>query len=70
MEILVGYSVQDGKLAVSGESHRNQDKTHVLKLLKNMYGLKQAGHNWYNRLTDELLNNGFQQSQVDKCLFI
>jgi len=70
MEILVGYSVQDGKLAVSGESHRNQDKTRILKLLKNMYGLKQAGHNWYNRLTDELLNNGFQQSQVDKCLFI
>jgi hypothetical protein len=35
-----------------------------------MYGLKQAGHNWYNKLTDELLSLGFIQSKVDKCLFI
>jgi len=43
---------------------------HVLKLLKNMYGLQQAGHNWYNSLTDHLLTAGFQQSNVDKCLVI
>jgi hypothetical protein len=35
-----------------------------------MYGLKQAGHNWYNHLTDDLLHQGFIQSKVEKCLFI
>jgi hypothetical protein len=35
-----------------------------------MYGLKQAGYNWYNKLTDVLLDLGFKQSAVDKCLFI
>jgi hypothetical protein len=35
-----------------------------------MYGLKQSGKNWYESLTDELLQLNFKQSQVDKCLFI
>ncbi len=70
MEIPAGYGVQDGQLIFTGEANHNSDKTYVLQLLKNMYGLKQAGHNWYNTLTDELIKVGFRQSQVDKCLFI
>jgi hypothetical protein len=35
-----------------------------------MYGLKQAGHNWYRHLQQELVAMGFQQSKVDQCLFI
>jgi hypothetical protein len=35
-----------------------------------MYGLRQAGHNWYKRLYDALITAGFSQSRVDKCLFI
>jgi hypothetical protein len=35
-----------------------------------MYGLKQAGYNWYSKITDELIKIGFKQSNVDKCLFI
>jgi hypothetical protein len=35
-----------------------------------MYGLKQAGKNWYQHLQEELTAMGFQQSKVDKCLFI
>ncbi len=54
----------------AGASNKNTDNTYVLKLLKNMYGLKQAGYNWYNKLTDVLLDLGFKQSLVDKCLFI
>jgi len=70
MEVPAGYSVHDGKLAFSGETNRNTDKSFVLKLLKNIYGLKQAGYNWYNKLTDELFKAGFRQSAVNKCLFI
>ena len=41
-----------------------------VRLLRNMYGLKQAGKNWYESLTDELLQLNFKQFAVDKCLFI
>jgi hypothetical protein len=70
MEIPAGYTIQDNKLVFTGVHHKATDKTHVLKLLKNMYGLKQAGCNWYNTLTDMLLKSGFCQSSIDKCLFI
>jgi hypothetical protein len=70
MEIPAQYTVQDNQLVFTGAHHKATDKTHIIKLLKNMYGLKQAGHNWYNTLTDELLKTGFRQSSVDKCLFM
>jgi len=70
LEIPAGYHVQNGRLIFAGASSKNTDKTYILKLLKNMYGLKQAGYNWYNKLTDVLLELGFKQSLVDKCLFI
>jgi hypothetical protein len=70
MEIPAGYSVVNGKLQFTGGQNCQKDNTHVIKLLKNMYGLKQAGHNWYNSLTDHPLKSGFKQSQVDKYLFI
>ena len=40
-----------------------------LKLLQNLYGLKDAGATWFNHLTKELTNMGFQQGLVDPCLF-
>ncbi len=70
MEIPAGFHVVDGQLQFAGENFKQTDKTYVLKLLKNMYGLKQAGNNWYRHLTDDLLQIGFRQSKVDKCLFI
>ena len=41
----------------------------VLKLRKNLYGLKDAGRTWHEYLRDGLLRRGFKQSQVDPCLF-
>jgi hypothetical protein len=70
LEVPAGYRFVDGKLKFIGENNKNTDKTYVLNLLKNMYGLIQAGYNWYNTLTDVLLELGFKQSNVDKCLFI
>ena len=43
---------------------------HVYKLKRALYGLKQAPQAWYERLTDFLPKNGFQQGRVDKTLFI
>ena len=48
--------------------HRNS-KDYVLKLLVNLYGHKQAGHVWNQFTTDKLADLGFQQSQVDECVF-
>jgi len=44
-------------------------KTHCLKLIKNLYGLKDAGFNWYNWLKNGLELRGFTRSQIDPCLF-
>ncbi|MGZ8880111.1 MAG: reverse transcriptase domain-containing protein, partial [Halobacteriota archaeon] len=42
----------------------------VLKLDKNLYGLKQAGLNWFETLKDALESRGFRQSATDPCCFL
>lgn len=42
----------------------------VLKLKKNLYGLKQASHNWHNLLKAGLLKLGFKPSDYEPCLFL
>jgi hypothetical protein len=44
--------------------------SHVCRLHKSLYGLKQALRAWYTRLSDFLLSIGFQASKVDTSLFI
>jgi hypothetical protein len=44
--------------------------SHVCRLHKSLYGLKQALHAWYNRLSEFLLSIGFQASKGDASLFI
>ena len=58
MEIPKGIDVENGS-----------PKTHVLKLLKNLYGLKQAARQFYLHLKDGLLRLGFHTSAIDECLF-
>jgi hypothetical protein len=41
-----------------------------MKLKRNLYGCKQAAHNWFKHLTKELLRQGFKQSKTDMCLFL
>ena len=41
----------------------------VYKLLKNLYGLKDAGKTWFDFLKKGLLSRGCQQSAIDTCLF-
>jgi hypothetical protein len=47
---------------------RNDGK--VWLLLKSIYGLKQAGHEWHVHLRDVLVKIGFVQMKVDRCIFV
>jgi hypothetical protein len=44
-------------------------KEHVLKLEKNIYGQKQAGHVWNSFLMDKLTSIGFTMLLIDDCVF-
>ncbi|KAL6344279.1 hypothetical protein AAG906_037847 [Vitis piasezkii] len=41
----------------------------VCRLLKSLYGLKQASRNWYSKLSFVLLLTGYSQSDADHSLF-
>ena len=43
---------------------------HLLKLQKNLYGLKDGQVTWHKHIKASLLSRGFQQSKVDRFLFI
>jgi len=43
---------------------------HVFKLKKALYGLKQAPRQWYERLSNFLLSQGYKRGKIDKTLFI
>ena len=49
------------------ETKYGNGKTHVLKLLKNLYGQKQAGRVWNLFLHERLIKLGFEQSAIDEC---
>jgi hypothetical protein len=42
---------------------------HVKHLLKSLYGLKQAGHKWYDTLSHALTDLGFQVNNTDPGVF-
>ncbi len=48
--------------------HRNS-RDHVLKLLANIYGQKQAGRVWNSYLVTKLREINFKQSLIDDCIF-
>jgi hypothetical protein len=51
------------------QTKHGNSKDHVLKLEKNIYGQKQAGHIWNSFLVDKLTSIGFTTSLIDDCVF-
>ena len=43
---------------------------HAARLIKSLYGTKQAGHNWHATIVPLLMKWGFKQSPADPCCFI
>ena len=50
------------------EDHKNPE--HVYMLKKALYGLKQAPRQWYERLSEFLLSQGYSRGNSDKTLFL
>jgi hypothetical protein len=51
------------------QTKHGNSKDHVLKLEKNIYGLKQAGWVWNSFLVDKLTSIGFITSLIYDCFF-
>ena len=51
----------------SNSSSRGQ---YSIKLNKSLYGLKQSGRMWYNRLNEYLLKEGYKNDPICPCIFI
>jgi len=70
MEVPPGFHMVDDSLTCSHTAAQNiNSHDYVLKLHKNLYGLKQARYNWFLKLHQGLLDCGFTQSKVNLCLF-
>ena len=55
----------------AGTTIKGVDSTkHLLKLQKNLYGLKDGQVTWHEHIKASLLSRGFCQSKVNPCLFI
>jgi hypothetical protein len=69
MHIPQGWYIKNGQLT-QHENPKFNDVSHYMKLKRNLYGCKQAAHNWFKHLTKGLLRHGFMQSNTDTCLFL
>jgi hypothetical protein len=48
---------------------RENGKPVKVKLLKSLYGLKQAGELWFQLLRSEIINLGYTQCLYDRCIY-
>ena len=59
--------VPDGVSVPNPNAKRN---AYCVKLNKSLYGLKQSGRMWYNRLSEFLLKRGYSNNDDCPCVFI
>ncbi len=61
---------EDGNMTQHADPKHHDHHDHYIKLKHNLYGCKQAAHNWFLHLSSSLQKEGFQQSACDPCLFL
>ena len=76
IDFVIAYTQADIKTDIfmqlpAGTTIKGVNPTkHLLKLQKNLYGLKDGQVTWHEHIKAGLLSRGFRQSKVDPCLFI
>jgi len=63
-------SILDEEIYMAQPDHFNDGTGRVLKLVRAIYGLKQAGRVWHQKLCHVLANLGFSRSAADECVYI
>ena len=58
------------ELPIGFELHNANKREYVLKLNKNLYGLRQASLTWFDMLPKGLVDRKFKPSAIDSCVFI
>jgi len=60
------YMKQPPGYSVSAKNGKNL----VCRLRKTLYGLKQSGRRWYQKLVEIMEKLGFSQCEVDQAVFL
>src|SRR5882672_3918906 len=63
-------SILDEEIYMVQPDHFNDGTRCMLKLVRAIYGLKQAGRVWHQKLCHVLANLGFSRSAADECVYI
>ena len=62
MELPIGFIID--------EAAYNESRSYVLKLNNNLYGLKQASLNWYDKICDGLIARALVPSVIDPWFYL
>ena len=57
-------------LKIPESSSSRPRNTLSIRLRRSLYGLKQSGRMWYNRLSEYLIGKGFVNNEICPCVFI
>ena len=53
------------------EAYKSKSREmYSIKLQRSLYGLKQSGRMWYNRLSEYLMKEGYKSNEISPCVFI
>ena len=61
--------VPEGLKMLEAFNSKSQEM-YSIKLKRSLYGLKQSGRMWYNRLSEYLIKEGYKSNKISPCVFI